>query len=202
MGLIKKAVLFIVVIAIIGAISSNGNSNSAVSGNAVANNEAQQCTPSWSCTDWSQCSASGRQTRTCTDTNNCGSLSSKPIEYQSCTPPRQYASVDWDTLESYFWLDSLYTNLQKDNLVDQNKGKWINGTGIINSVGEDILGDYYINLLDPTNQFNVFFITLYFDESEKNELLTLSENEDVTFTCKIKDSSSITGLYLEKCELV
>jgi PGF-pre-PGF domain-containing protein len=43
------------------------------------------CTESWSCTDWSSC-ANSQQTRTCTDSNNCGTTSSKPAESQSCTP--------------------------------------------------------------------------------------------------------------------
>lgn len=42
------------------------------------------CTPNWSCTAWSVCSSS-LQTRTCTDTNNCGTISGKPSESQSCT---------------------------------------------------------------------------------------------------------------------
>ena len=41
------------------------------------------CTPNWSCGDWSQC-VNGKQTRTCTDLNNCGNISSKPVEIQSC----------------------------------------------------------------------------------------------------------------------
>ncbi|MBI2565233.1 hypothetical protein HYV79_04580 [Candidatus Woesearchaeota archaeon] len=47
------------------------------------------CTPKWSCTAFSPspCPASGMQTRTCKDTNNCGTTSGKPAESQSCTPP-------------------------------------------------------------------------------------------------------------------
>lgn len=42
------------------------------------------CTPIWSCTTWTICS-SGVQTRTCTDSNNCGVTTGKPIESQTCT---------------------------------------------------------------------------------------------------------------------
>ena len=44
------------------------------------------CTPSWTCTSWSSCS-SGSQTRTCTDSNNCGTNTGKPVTSQSCTSP-------------------------------------------------------------------------------------------------------------------
>ncbi|HEB46993.1 MAG TPA: DUF4352 domain-containing protein, partial [Candidatus Pacearchaeota archaeon] len=34
---------------------------------------------------WSECGASGIQTRICTDSNNCGTLKNKPSETQTCT---------------------------------------------------------------------------------------------------------------------
>ena len=43
------------------------------------------CTPSWSCGSWSSCT-NNLQTRTCTDSNNCGVTTGKPVESQSCTP--------------------------------------------------------------------------------------------------------------------
>lgn len=44
------------------------------------------CTESWSCTGWSPstCPCSNQRTRTCTDSNNCGTTVSKPSETQSC----------------------------------------------------------------------------------------------------------------------
>ena len=41
------------------------------------------CAESWSCTSWSTC-ANSVQTRTCTDSNNCGTTANKPTESQSC----------------------------------------------------------------------------------------------------------------------
>jgi len=45
------------------------------------------CNPNWQCSSWSACSSSGKQTRTCLDNNNCGVLTNKPSESQSCTLP-------------------------------------------------------------------------------------------------------------------
>jgi PGF-pre-PGF domain-containing protein len=50
------------------------------------------CTESWSCTDWSTC-ANSQQTRTCTDTNSCGTTASKPSESQSCTVNKAETTV-------------------------------------------------------------------------------------------------------------
>jgi PGF-pre-PGF domain-containing protein len=41
------------------------------------------CTESWSCTDWSVC-VNSTQTRTCTDSNDCGTTVNKPAESQEC----------------------------------------------------------------------------------------------------------------------
>ncbi len=41
------------------------------------------CSPNWVCSSWSQCSG-GLQTRTCTDSNSCGTTTGKPAESQSC----------------------------------------------------------------------------------------------------------------------
>ena len=44
------------------------------------------CTPNWECSAWSECSQSGEQTRICADKNNCGVVTNKLTESQSCTP--------------------------------------------------------------------------------------------------------------------
>ncbi len=44
------------------------------------------CTENWNCGSWSICT-NGTQTRTCTDTNHCGTTTSKPPVSQSCIVP-------------------------------------------------------------------------------------------------------------------
>ena len=41
------------------------------------------CYPSWQCTAWTDCSR-GQHTRTCIDSNGCGSLANMPTESESC----------------------------------------------------------------------------------------------------------------------
>jgi hypothetical protein len=41
------------------------------------------CTPVWTCSAWSAC-VNGVQTRTCTDTNNCGTTLGRPALSQTC----------------------------------------------------------------------------------------------------------------------
>jgi SOS response regulatory protein OraA/RecX len=56
--------------------------------NAQTNAPASQqisCTPDWQCGSWSACSSSEKQTRECSDENNCGTSSGKPQLSKSCT---------------------------------------------------------------------------------------------------------------------
>jgi len=46
--------------------------------------QSSTCIPIWTCTAYSACTNSF-QTRTCTDTNNCGVSTNKPAESQSCS---------------------------------------------------------------------------------------------------------------------
>jgi len=50
------------------------------------------CIENWACSSWTTCSNS-QQSRTCTDTNNCGSIISKPALTQSCTTQQGTAQI-------------------------------------------------------------------------------------------------------------
>jgi len=56
------------------------------------------CVPNWICGSWNFC-VNGQQTRTCTDSNNCGITTNKPATTQTCTatcsPNQKYS--DWST---------------------------------------------------------------------------------------------------------
>lgn len=47
------------------------------------------CLEHWECSDWSQCKTNLKQTRTCIDTNQCGTEDIKPPLSRSCTPTCQ-----------------------------------------------------------------------------------------------------------------
>jgi len=56
---------------------------------------SQTCTQNWSCSSWSSCS-NGKQTRTCTDLNNCGNNTGKPDENKSCEDEDITIELEWD----------------------------------------------------------------------------------------------------------
>ena len=63
---------------------------------------SQTCTPNWQCNTWSACSSS-QQSRTCSDSNNCGVANGEPLLTQSCsmpTPTSSSALNNDDTLSS------------------------------------------------------------------------------------------------------
>ncbi|MBI4116318.1 hypothetical protein HY449_01085 [Candidatus Pacearchaeota archaeon] len=80
--------LGLIVIGMIGTLfGGNSQSNPSSTGNFVneqKNNQAQICSPNWQCSSYSECSSLGTQTRICSDSNNCNTLTGKPPESQSC----------------------------------------------------------------------------------------------------------------------
>ena len=63
--------------------SSGGGGGGGGSSSSSSSSTEENCTESWSCTSWSDCE-SGAETRTCTDSNSCGTEESKPDETQDC----------------------------------------------------------------------------------------------------------------------
>lgn len=45
--------------------------------------EEEECEENWECTDWFEC-YNGKQSRVCTDLNDCGTEENKPSEQQDC----------------------------------------------------------------------------------------------------------------------
>lgn len=52
--------------------------------NSIQEETQNECIPSWNCDEWSVCSKSEIQTRTCIDFNDCGTKTNKPAESQKC----------------------------------------------------------------------------------------------------------------------
>ncbi len=51
-----------------------------------------RCTESWSCLEWSSCTNS-QQTRSCSDSNDCGTTENKPTETQYCLSQTQQLNL-------------------------------------------------------------------------------------------------------------
>jgi len=98
-------------------------------------NAAPSCTESWTCTNWFDCS-NGQQSRTCTDTNNCGTTNSRPALIKTCEteqPKETYKCVDTENgvrIEKYsdgvLQESSEATNTCSENSV--NRFSCISGT--------------------------------------------------------------------------
>jgi hypothetical protein len=96
----------------------------------------ETCTPSWSCTDFSAC-ANGKQYKTCTDVNDCGISTGKPLEEQDCGCNPSW-SCAWQNcsvgiLQNYVCFDTVNCNPNNSSYVAQSReccvdewtcGKW------------------------------------------------------------------------------
>ena len=64
-------------------IDVNTNNDGAEGENVLSLPEEIICSENWECTSWSACQNNSK-TRTCVDSNNCGTVEDKPVESQSC----------------------------------------------------------------------------------------------------------------------
>ena len=81
-GIVFGSIILIGIIWTIASNLSNHNSNDVPETGNIVN--SQTCNPKWECSSWTECSKTETQTRTCVDSNNCGTNSGKPKTSQSC----------------------------------------------------------------------------------------------------------------------
>lgn len=97
-------------------VNSNSNANTNTNTNAPP-----ACTERWSCTAWSTCT-NDQQSRTCTDTNSCGTIVNKPLLTQSCSttppPPPSTCLTDW---QCGAWSACDAQNRQQRHCVEANQ---------------------------------------------------------------------------------
>jgi hypothetical protein len=67
-----------------------------ITGEEFVEEEEVPCVENWSCTEWSEC-IEGKQTRTCTDLNDCGTFVHKPAEMRDC-------EVEKLLISPYYWI--------------------------------------------------------------------------------------------------
>jgi len=112
---------------ILGVILSDNETNNSNQENLALVDDSQSqvnvCNPNWQCSSWSACSSLGKQTRTCSDSNNCGVLTNKPAISQSCTPSVEEKS-DKATMGEKNALDTAlsylrYTSFSYSGLIEQ-----------------------------------------------------------------------------------
>ena len=92
----KKIILIVVmVILILFLIGCQDVDVSAPEKETSSKGQQNTCVENWSCEDWSECTEQETQTRTCTDSNSCGTTENKPSITQSCTYDEPCIE-DWD----------------------------------------------------------------------------------------------------------
>lgn len=114
------------------------------------------CLPKWQCGNWSDC-INSLQTKTCTDSNNCGTLTGRPSLTQSCTILPLTGSLSISESASYKdqTLVAPQTNLKlADFTLANNTSELIN----LNKIQIDLAtgSNLYITNLYVTNLYVVY----------------------------------------------
>lgn len=111
-----KFVLIIIILVIAGFAGSTQYQGAYLAGNSDTlilqddDTEFTTCVEDWSCSDWTDCKSNGKQTRSCTDANNCGTTKNKPGISQNCEYYEPQIAIDLDVMSvNAYWSDWLET---------------------------------------------------------------------------------------------
>jgi len=163
MKLLNYIIIFVLTISLVNGFDLIETGNSDARGTNITvyslNLLSLSCTESWSCTGWTACLTS-LQSRTCTDSNNCGTIDTLPTLTQSCTDGSTgdgggYTAPDDDELTGNLTED--YGELADKNftmIVKTNKYAYLPEETI------DITADVFIEINNTRNLYDsdrVFF---------------------------------------------
>lgn len=112
------------------------------------------CTPSWTCSAWTPepCAYGSTQTRTCTDSKNCGTTAGKPAESQACPtgPPAEVCPLPLPKEVSYVsGYPQNYNNLIRVKITSSKTGTFLlrtySGTTLVNEKSLPIFTTNYMD---------------------------------------------------------
>jgi len=79
------------------------------------------------------------------------------------------------------------------------KGKLIDVTGTINTIGKDVLNDPYVTL--NTSQYSAFEVQCMFSQVDKSKLASLSSGQIITLQ-GIVNGQTLTNVIIDGCSIV
>jgi hypothetical protein len=105
------------------------------------------CTENWICSEWSSCE-NKIQTRTCTDSGNCGTAISKPSETQSCgLPAPEIISISAEELAGA--AEITITSLTHIDFIVIENGTEVSHTIIVSEINEETKEIFLIIYSEP-----------------------------------------------------
>jgi len=113
-------------------------------------------------------------------------------------PQKEYAPEDLVTILNKFVKSDSLTDLQKEELWESYKGKYVKGSAYVYSVDKKMFGQLVV-LADNSPRGQYDFSSDYsitFQKSEKEKLLEVSKGQKITFEGKLKDYSGFMMGYL------
>lgn len=166
MNLSHLSILFgiIMMVFVSGCTSSDGSNT---------DTSSPSCTPDWQCSGWSDCKQGGEQTRACTDSNGCGTMSGKPAESQACQFTASIGdAVDVDNLKYTVVSATSLPFVGNGMLMEEADGIFILLTLSIENTGKDSeylnvanfeLNDYQGRSYDPDTGASIYLNTMGYD---------------------------------------
>ncbi len=146
----------------------------------VIKEEEKECVSDWSCGSWSECSTSEIQTRTCTDSNNCGTNLGKPQTSQSCI----YKEYDLEmSLEEIFNMFRGLSEIQQEEKIKEFKGNRIKTSIYASKIDQASLSTQYVVMEMYAYPYSLSpYAKAFFPNEEKDDLLRANIGDTIVFS--------------------
>lgn len=116
------------------------------------------CTESWTCDEWSGCGFLGKQTRSCSDENSCGTASSKPETSKACVYISKFLKSEEEKTEEQPKEEQKLEESQKDETLFTEQKEEPKKT-IGNLITGAVIGVFDVKE-NPMTAFSLIFLLL------------------------------------------
>ncbi len=155
----------------------------------------RECVEKWSCTDWEpeECPKTESQTRSCTDSNNCGTNNNKPFEKEICIYTEKVIEMTITQISEEF---SRLTDLQMEEKLKKLKGKRIKTSIYVDTINEAPSSQYIVR----EYPYNSPAIQAFFPYEEKDNLLIVNTGDTIIFSGEFVSYTKGTGYFADLIE--
>ncbi len=130
-------------------------------------------------------------------------ITNKPVQAVSETPPPKdtVSNLKWNDYDNVYNTKSNSTDMQKDALWKDFKGKTVNWQGTVEDVSEGMLGGLKLNIKMNADTLT-HDITLELKKDQKDKAMSLTKGKKVSFTGKLDNyGGAILPLQMSEGEI-
>jgi len=123
-------------------------------------------------------------------------LSKPPSDKLASTQERRFLLLSFEDFNSLIGGNDRIGDLQRKHMFERYRGRYVRWWGEVEEVIGEISGDYTLQV-KPTHTAKDLQISIRFDKSKRQKLLSLKKGDGVNYMGRLTDFDPSFGYYLE-----